>query len=301
MTSPLARRDLLALTGAAATAALPAYAAQPVGMSATPPWTEEGIIQRPGLQIHYTSVGSGPPLVLLHKLGGWIADWRHVAPEVAKHYRVIAIDSPGHGNSRVEGKPPYLLSLKESAATILTVLDELGIDKFAAVGNSLGGCIAVCLAALWPERVTHLGLLSVALYPVIPRAELDALEPPGTWGPNDEPRTRPWEDLKKRFGIVDKSTYDEQVAGRAKAGPWVRPAQRGVANAGVIDYLARVQAPTLLMYGVNPNQYHEYEKPGLAVMKRGRSVHIPNAGAFAQQDNPRETEKIILDFIDKGA
>jgi len=294
MTSPLGRRDLFALSGALAVSSLPVSAA-------SAPWTKEGFVQRAGAQIHYVEAGSGPPLVLMHKLGGFVADWRHVVPALAKTHRVIAIDSPGHGDSKVEGRPPYLLSLKESAATILTALDEMGVDKFAIVGNSLGGCIAVCMAALWPERVTHLGLLSVALYPVIPRAELDGLEPPGTWGPNDEPQNRPWEVMRDRFGIVDKSTYDEQVAGRAKAGPWVRPAQRGVANAGVIDYLARVTAPTLLMYGVHPNQYHEYEKPGLAVMKRGRSVHIPNAGAFAQQDNPRDVEKIILEFIAKGA
>ena len=297
MTSHFQRRSVLALPGALAVAA-----ALPVQAAATAPWTQEGIIRRPGLQIHYATAGNGPTLVLLHKLGGWIADWRHIVPALAQKYKVIAIDCPGHGDSTVEGKPPYLLSLHETAATILTALDELGVKKFALVGNSLGGCVATCLAAVWPERVTHLGLLSVALFQVTPRDQLDALEPPGTWGPNDEPQTRPWEDQKKRFGIADKSTYEEQVASRAKAGPWVRPAQRGVANGGVIDYLARVTAPTLLIYGEVPNQYSEYEKPGLATAKRGRAVHIPKAGAFAHQDNPRATEQALLEFLaEKGA
>ncbi len=297
MSTHFGRRTVLALPGAlAAAAALPAYAA------ATAPWSEDGFVQRPGMRIHYATAGNGPPVVLLHKLGGWIADWRHIAPALAQKHKVIAIDCPGHGDSKIEGKPPYLMSLHETAATILTTLDELGVNKFALLGNSLGGCVSACLAAVWPERVTHLGLVSAALFKVTPRSELDALEPPGTWGPNDEPTNRPWPELQKRFGIVDKSTYDEQLASRAKAGPWIRPAQRGVAHGGVIDYLARVTAPTLLMYGEIPNQYIEYEKPGLAIAKRARAVHIPKAGAFVHQDNPQATAKALLDFLaEKGA
>jgi pimeloyl-ACP methyl ester carboxylesterase len=249
------------------------------------------------MQIHYAILGEGPPLVLLHKLGGWIADWRHVAPALARHHRVIAFDSPGHGDSVVQGKVPYLLSLPESAAILLSVLDELGIERFSLVGNSLGGCIGVCMAALWPARIERLGLLSVALYPVIPRAALDGLEPAGTWGPNDAPLPRPFAEQQKRFGMKDIAIYDEQVASRAKAGPWVRAAQRGVAAGGVIDYLARVTAPTLLMYGERGSDYQQYEKPGLATAKHARSVHIPDAGAFAQMDNPRATEEIILEFL----
>lgn len=288
----LSRRTAISLAAAATTAGRAAAQPAPAG-----PWAKEGKIQRPGMSIHYVELGSGPPLVLLHKLGGWVSDWRHVAPALAQHYRVIALDSPGHGESTVEGPVPYILGLPESAATVLAVLDELGVGTFSMVGNSLGGCIAVCLAALWPARVRRLGLLSVALYPVIPRSALETLEPPGTWGPNGEPIARPFPDLQKRFGITDVSIYNEQVASRAKAGRWVRAAQRGVANAGVIDYLGHVQCPTLLMYGALGFDYQEYEKPGLAAAKRGRSVHIPAAGSFAQQDNPRATENIILDFL----
>ena len=304
MTSNVIDRRSLFLTATASTlgAAGPLSAqVTTAGVPVTSPWTEQGFVIRPGMRIHFASVGSGPVVVLVHKLGGWISDWRHIAPALAKSHRVIAIDAPGHGESTVAGKPPYIVSMAESAANIIAALDELGIDQFAYVGNSMGGCIGACIAALWPDRVTRLGLLSVALYEKHARDKLDTLEPPGTWGPNDEPLSRPFEVQRERFGIVDRDVYEEQIASRAKAGPWVRPSQRGVAGGGVIDYLARAECPVLLMYGERGTNYDGFEGPGLKRAKRARSVHIPNAGSFAQQENPRATEKIILDFLAEKA
>ncbi|MCB2109371.1 MAG: alpha/beta hydrolase, partial [Rhodobacteraceae bacterium] len=62
-------------------------------------------------------------------------------------------------------------------------------------------------------------------------------------------------------------------------------------------YLARVECPVLLMYGERGSDYQNFEKPGLATAKRARSVHIPNGGSFAHQDNPQATAKVIVDFL----
>lgn len=290
----LSRRG--AMLSASLAVAAPAVAQTP---KAAPrgPWTEEGIVQRGGTGIHYVGLGSGPPVVLLHKLGGWVADWRHVAPALAQRHRVIAMDMPGHGDSAVNGPAPFLQTLGESAAVLLAALDELRIDRFDLVGNSLGGCASVVMAALWPERVKHLVLLSVALGGARSRDELEkANEPPGTWGPNGEPLPRPFEEAKKRFGFTDVSVHEEQNASRAKAGAWVRASERGVGAAGVANYLPRITAPTLLIYGERGG-YKEFEAPGKAGLKRVRSVHIPDAGSFTHQDNPRATEKVLLEFL----
>src|ERR1700722_14105875 len=105
------RRSVL---GLAAGMALAATVRPSAGQAATSPWTKEGFVRRPGMRIHYASLGEGPPVILLHKLGGWIADWRYIAPALGTRHRVIVIDSPGHGDSAVEGPIPYLLSLPES-------------------------------------------------------------------------------------------------------------------------------------------------------------------------------------------
>lgn len=285
------RRDF-ALTAASAAATHRAMAQAPKG-----PWTEEGLIQRGGARIHYVGIGSGPPMLLLHKLGGWVADWRHIAPALAKSYRVIAMDLPGNGDSIISGPVPYLQSLGESAALIMAAMDELKIDTFDLVGNSHGGCTAVVMAALWPERIKHLVLLGVALSGVTSRAQLEKDgDPPGLYDADGAPVPRPFAEVQRQFGVNDPAIVDEQNASRAKGGAWVRASVRGVANAGVVNYLHRITAPTLLIYGER-GAYHNYEPVGKAKIKRVRAVTIPNTGSFTHQENPRDTEKVLLSFM----
>ncbi|MDX2222429.1 MAG: alpha/beta hydrolase [Rhodospirillaceae bacterium] len=263
------------------------------------PWTEQGDVKVAGGVMHWASVGSGPPLVLMPKLGGWIADWRHVAPALAKSYRVIAIDNPGHGGSAMNGPPPFLVTLPESAAMVLATLDELGVQKFRAIGNSLGGCILAVAAALFPDRFEKLVLLSVALGGVTARDALlkNFQERVGkVFDAEGRPLPRPFEESKKAFGFTDQSVHDEQNASRAKAGVWVAPSERGVGNAGVKNYLPRITAPTLLIYGARGG-YKEFEAVGKAGLKSVSSVHIPDAGSFTHQDNPAATADVALKFL----
>jgi pimeloyl-ACP methyl ester carboxylesterase len=103
--------------------------------------------------------GSGPPLVLLHALGSSRSCWDPVVPALAERFEVISIDLPGFGGSaalppEVEPSPARL------AQSVAAFLDELGIDRPAVVGNSLGGWIALELAAIRP--VAALTLLAPA-------------------------------------------------------------------------------------------------------------------------------------------
>jgi pimeloyl-ACP methyl ester carboxylesterase len=220
-----------------------------------------------------------------------------VAPALAKSHRVISMDMPGHGDSTVNGPVPYMQTLMESAAVIMAALDDMDIGRFDLVGNSLGGTCGVLMAALWPERIRHLGLLSVALGGVTPRADLDKSIDPKAWAADGTPIPRGFEESKPLWGFTDIDVHNEQEASRARAGAWVRASQRGVAHAGVGNYLPLITAPTLLMYGERGTAYKNYEEPGKRALKRGRSVHIPDAGAFAHQDNPQGTEKVLLSFL----
>jgi pimeloyl-ACP methyl ester carboxylesterase len=263
------------------------------------PWTGEGFVERAGLRLHYVTLGEGPPLVLLPKLGGWVADWRHVAPALAQQFRVIAFDPPGHGDSTVQGPPPLVQTLPESAAAIMAALYMLDVDTFDLIGTSLGGCISVVMAAIWPARVKRLVLLSVALGTARPMSmilEGDAKTADQVWGPGNLPLVRSFEESAKTFGFTDRAVHDEQNASRAKAGPWVRPSFLGVGVGRVVTYLPQIAAPTLLIYGANGG-YHQFEAAGLAGLRDGRSAHIPDSGSFTQQDNPAATAKVLLDFL----
>jgi len=98
-------------------------------------------------------------LLLIHGLGSNAKGWIKNIPELAKKYRVIAVDLPGYGKSE-KGHYPFTLPFY---ATVLTeMLDVLKIPKATLVGHSMGGQISMVTSLLFPERVDKLVLVSPA-------------------------------------------------------------------------------------------------------------------------------------------
>jgi pimeloyl-ACP methyl ester carboxylesterase len=93
----------------------------------------------------YDRLGAGPPLLLLHPLGADRGMWDPVLPALASSYDVCAVDLPGFGGSPVLSEPATPGAL---AGAVARWLDEQGIEKVAAVGNSLGAWVAFELALL---------------------------------------------------------------------------------------------------------------------------------------------------------
>ncbi|MDQ3646160.1 MAG: alpha/beta fold hydrolase [Actinomycetota bacterium] len=92
----------------------------------------------------------GEPLVLLHGLGASKSSWLTVVPQLAQHYRVIAIDLPGFGAS---SKPRGRYNARWFADHVFKLLDTLGYGRAFVAGNSMGGRIAQEMAMAEPGRV----------------------------------------------------------------------------------------------------------------------------------------------------
>lgn len=263
------------------------------------PWTGGGFVERAGGRIRYATLGpgTGEPIVLLHKVGGWMADWRAAAPLLASRHRVIAMDLPGHGGSTY-GPPPHVQTVAETAAILLAALSELGVDRFTVAGNSLGGVVGVTMAARYPERLSRLVLASVSLFEGQTRAELDAVETsrdPEVWTADWRPRRRTMAQVA-RFGTVDPRIEEEQNASRARADRWVRPSERGVALTDTRALLAKVTAPTLMIYA-DRGYYTKYVAVGRETLPGATIVQIPGAGSFVHQEKPAETAAAMLAFM----
>jgi len=265
------------------------------------PWDQGGQIKVTGGTIHWSSMGSGEPLILMPKLGGWIADWRHIAPMLARNYKVIAIDNPGHGKSLIYDEPPYLISLTQSASMLMSALDTLNIKTFNAVGNSLGGCILTIAASLWPEHFRKLALISVKFYrsmTLIELKEKDIALIGKSFNKNGLPINRSFKQISKRFGISDPQIIEEQNSSRKLAGKWLAPSERGVGRAGIDKYIKNIKAPTLLIYGEKENSgYKDFEEIARKNFDTIKSIHIKNSGAFPHQEDPKETSRILIDFF----
>jgi pimeloyl-ACP methyl ester carboxylesterase len=95
--------------------------------------------------------GSGSPVVLLHGGLGHSGNWGYQVPVLVRSgYRVVVIDSRGHGRSTRDARP-YTYELM--AADVSTVMDALHLEKASLVGWSDGACTALILAAQAPVRV----------------------------------------------------------------------------------------------------------------------------------------------------
>ena len=123
----------------------------------TNPSATSRFVDANGITVHVAEAGSGPPLVLLHALGWDHRQWEHHFAHYAQHYHVLAIDVRGHGKTTV-APGPYSLELFRD--DLLATFDALGIASTAVVGFSLGGMIAQYVAAIAPERVAALALIS---------------------------------------------------------------------------------------------------------------------------------------------
>jgi len=110
-----------------------------------------------GIQLAYTRIGTGKPLVLVH---GYPLDhsiWNEVLPLLEKDFDIILPDLRGFGGSdTVESQ--YQIS--DMAADIAGLLDKLGIEKAVIAGHSMGGYISLAFARAYPDRVAGLGLIA---------------------------------------------------------------------------------------------------------------------------------------------
>ncbi len=113
-----------------------------------------------GHRVHYVVEGpvSGPPVVLVHGLGGRAEDWRNLAPWLAQAgFRVYMPDLLGFGRS--EKPADFSYSVPDEAEVVLGSLDALGLKQVDLAGWSMGGGIVQHLAFKHPERVRRLILI----------------------------------------------------------------------------------------------------------------------------------------------
>lgn len=108
----------------------------------------------------YAELGEGPPLVLVHGLGGCWQNWLENIPHLSRRHRVIAVDLPGFGSSPPPPGPVDVNSLTHFVRAFCDQLD-LGPDT-TLVGHSMGGAIAADLAAISPGRFDKVVLVAAA-------------------------------------------------------------------------------------------------------------------------------------------
>src|SRR6202142_1068640 len=279
--------------------------------------TSDKPIERSTIELHgqrytYRAAGSGPLVVLLHGIAGSSATWERVIPRLSSHYRVIAPDLLGHGESP---KPRGDYSLGAYANLIRDLLNALGEERGTIVGHSLGGGVAMQFAYQYPERCERLVLISSGglgreVHAILRAAVLPGAEVVLPW--LSVAATRSIGTMVKTFGRFGfRESADLAETWRSFVSLEDPQARRAFLHTvrGIIDLGGqRVNAtdklhvtaglPTLIVWGEQDplipvdHAYRVHEHiPG------SRLEIFPGAGHYPYLDDPELFAAIFLDFV----
>jgi len=216
-----------------------------------------------GTRLRYAVAGDGPPLVLVHGLGGTIENWRALAPPLATRHRVLVPDLPGHGRSSLL---PEARSLDALADAVLAVADAEEIHPAVWIGHSLGGGVALRAAALRSDVVRGLVLAAAAGIGSASRAAHVTLAVLGVARPGRliAPYRHAWarSRLGRRaafgwWGVADPDALEPELAEAFLVGPAhhtdTRQAGRALLASDPRLELDRVTCPCLCLWGARDN------------------------------------------------
>ena len=123
------------------------------------PALEERFAELKGSRMRYFVGGEGPPLILVHGLGGAAANWTELAPLLVRNHRLLVPDLPGHGGSEAL---PAVSGLEPFADRVAALAAREGMLPAPVVGHSLGGAVVLRLALRYPDDVSAVVLAAAA-------------------------------------------------------------------------------------------------------------------------------------------
>jgi pimeloyl-ACP methyl ester carboxylesterase len=264
-----------------------------------------------GLRVRYLHSGHGSPLVLVHGLLGYSANWRRAIPLFAQHYEVFAPDLPGSGLS--DCNPQLDCRLPAAAGRLHGFLDAVGIKHSHLIGSSYGGATAVIAASLQPSRFNRLVLVSPAnpwsrtghkrLF-MLRLPVVSSLFPPlGRWA---GPMQRYF--LRRMYGdpsLITEETIASHLVSILRVG--ILEHGVGIARTWSEDMRAMrdalpkaAQIPTLLVWGSRDRTVDPASVRPLSRQFDSAQVEIiEGAGHLPYEECPEKFTRIVLDFLVK--
>lgn len=242
-----------------------------------------------GLRTRYLVRGAGPPVLVLHGWGASIEAVHPIVTGLAPVATVYVLDLPGFGQTDL---PPSAWGVEDYQAFVAAFMDALALERSALVGHSNGGRIAIRMAATEPQRVSRLVLVDSA--GIRPKRTLRYYRRVGMAKLGKYAARflgRPGERLRSKIvGRVASADY-------AAAGP-LRPTLVRLVNSDLREYLPRIAASTLLVWGS-----HDTDTP----VAQGRLMEqlIPDAGLvvldgaghFSYIDQSARFARIVSHFL----
>jgi pimeloyl-ACP methyl ester carboxylesterase len=224
---------------------------------------EERALEWRGTRLRYAVGGDGPPLVLVHGLGGTVENWRALAPPLAADHRVLVPDLPGHGHS---APLPEARDVDVLAEAVLGVLDAEELHHAVWIGHSLGGLVGLRAAVLRPDAVRCLVLAAGAGIGSASRsahatvAVLGVVRPGRLIAPHRHAWSRSRLGRRAAFGwwgVADPDALEPDLAEAFLVGPAHHTDMQQAGRALLVSdprlELDRVTCPCLCLWGASDN------------------------------------------------
>jgi pimeloyl-ACP methyl ester carboxylesterase len=258
-----------------------------------------------GLRVHLRDTGprNAPTVLLLHGFGSSLQTWDDWAADLERDYRVVRFDLPGAGLTGEDSTGNY--SDDRSVQIITGVLDSLGITHATLVGNSLGGRIAWYFAAMHPERVDRLLLVSPDGFASVGFEYGKAPEVPAAVALMRYVLPKPLMRAALAPAYADRSRLSDSVVTRyyeLLLAPGVRHALLDRLRQSVLQppepLLRRITAPTMLLWGVQDSLIPFTNSADyLRVMPQATLVPMAGVGHVPQEERPIESVAEVRRFL----
>jgi pimeloyl-ACP methyl ester carboxylesterase len=263
------------------------------------------LIDVAGVRLHVRDDGprDAPALIMIHGFGSSLQTWEPWARALAPAFRVIRFDLPGSGLSAPDSTGDY--SDARSVALVLALMDRLHLQRATLVGNSIGGRIAWRFAAIYPDRVDKLVLISPDGFasPGYDYGKTPVV--PATMGLMRYVLPKPLlkASLKPAYG--DPSALLPETVTRyydLMLAPGGRNALLERLKQGVLTdprpLLHRIQAPVLLLWGERDGMIPiANARDYLQALPNARLVTYPRLGHVPQEEDPDGSIGALRTFL----
>jgi len=263
------------------------------------------------IELFVRRAGAGRPLLLLHGFTGSADEWAPLLPALAARRDVIAVDLIGHGRSSAPADPDRY-AMERCVADLLALLDQLGIGEAELLGYSMGGRVALQLAAAAPGRVRAL-LLESASPGIADPAEraaraasddalADQIEARGLAWFADHWAAIPLFASQARLPEAERAALRERR---------LRASTQGLANslrgmgAGrqspLWERLPGLGMPALLVSGALDAKYVAIGTAAAGLLPNARHTVVPGAGHTVHMEQPEAFAEVVVGFLDELA
>ncbi len=269
----------------------------------------------PRWQLHYNEAGTGYPVILLHGTGPGATGWSNFHQNfsrLARNFRVIALDFPGWGKSDVFDCTGESRN-GANAEAVKLLMDALGIEKAALVGNSMGGAATLEFMAAYPDRISHAVTMGSGLFGLP-----SMLSPSGlSQGINiivqtyRDPSPANFRRLVEVM-VYDSSFASDELAEQRSAAAlevkehlanwlkWPMGHPKGPFG-GLEEHLAKLAAstvPTMMIHGRDDRTVPlEVTLKTAGLIPNARTIILNRCGHWAQVEHASEFDRTVTAFI----